>query len=183
MSTYLIHSAKGKTWKNHKYIDIKNGTYIYPKFMYDRSRKKQNEQKTAIFDEKKRLNDQKYSDYMQVELNNRSGRYSKKKYEEAKSDVRNKYKPLEDSNKKQIEANAYARIKELYKYQNSLNYKASKAISNFLAKGKSFLDKLFGKKKKTKRTTEQALALNNKLRAPSRVIKRKGFGKYSKFEG
>lgn len=27
----LVHSAKGTTWKNHKYIAIKNGRYIYPK--------------------------------------------------------------------------------------------------------------------------------------------------------
>lgn len=26
----LYHSAKGTTWKNHKYIAIKNGRYIYP---------------------------------------------------------------------------------------------------------------------------------------------------------
>lgn len=26
----LAHSAKGQTWKNHKYIAIKNGRYIYP---------------------------------------------------------------------------------------------------------------------------------------------------------
>lgn len=28
---YLEHSAKGTTWKNHKYISKKNGRYIYPK--------------------------------------------------------------------------------------------------------------------------------------------------------
>lgn len=27
---YLEHSAKGKKWKNHKYIEIRNGRYIYP---------------------------------------------------------------------------------------------------------------------------------------------------------
>jgi hypothetical protein len=27
---YLEHSAKGKTWSNHKYVAIKNGRYIYP---------------------------------------------------------------------------------------------------------------------------------------------------------
>ena len=27
---YLAHSAKGQSWKNHKYIAIKNGRYIYP---------------------------------------------------------------------------------------------------------------------------------------------------------
>lgn len=27
---WLIHSAKGTTWKDHKYIAIKNGRYIYP---------------------------------------------------------------------------------------------------------------------------------------------------------
>lgn len=26
----FYHSAKGTTWKNHKYIAIKNGRYIYP---------------------------------------------------------------------------------------------------------------------------------------------------------
>lgn len=26
----FYHSAKGSTWKNHKYIAIKNGRYIYP---------------------------------------------------------------------------------------------------------------------------------------------------------
>lgn len=26
----LIHSAKGTTWKKHKYIRIENGRYIYP---------------------------------------------------------------------------------------------------------------------------------------------------------
>lgn len=31
MATYLIHSAKGSTWKKHKYIKIVNGRYIYPK--------------------------------------------------------------------------------------------------------------------------------------------------------
>lgn len=30
-STELYHSAKGQTWKKHKYIAIKNGRYIYPK--------------------------------------------------------------------------------------------------------------------------------------------------------
>lgn len=28
--SYLMHSAKGQTWANHKYIAIKNGRYIYP---------------------------------------------------------------------------------------------------------------------------------------------------------
>lgn len=27
---YLLHSAKGSTWKEHKYIQRKNGTYYYP---------------------------------------------------------------------------------------------------------------------------------------------------------
>ena len=27
---YLEHSAKGQKWKNHKYIEIRNGRYIYP---------------------------------------------------------------------------------------------------------------------------------------------------------
>ena len=27
---YLEHSARGQTWKNHKYIAIRNGRYIYP---------------------------------------------------------------------------------------------------------------------------------------------------------
>lgn len=27
---YLSHSAKGSEWKNHKYIQKKDGTYIYP---------------------------------------------------------------------------------------------------------------------------------------------------------
>lgn len=27
---YIEHSAKGSTWKNHKYIRIENGRYIYP---------------------------------------------------------------------------------------------------------------------------------------------------------
>lgn len=31
MSAYLIHSAKGSTWKKHKYIRIVDGRYIYPK--------------------------------------------------------------------------------------------------------------------------------------------------------
>lgn len=29
MSNYLIHSKKGTTWKNHKYLRIENGKYIY----------------------------------------------------------------------------------------------------------------------------------------------------------
>ena len=29
MNYYISHSAKGTTWKNHKYIAIKNGKYIY----------------------------------------------------------------------------------------------------------------------------------------------------------
>ena len=29
--SYLAHSAKGQTWKQHKYIAIRNGRYIYPK--------------------------------------------------------------------------------------------------------------------------------------------------------
>ena len=28
--SYLEHSAKGQVWKNHKYIEIRNGRYIYP---------------------------------------------------------------------------------------------------------------------------------------------------------
>lgn len=31
MSTYILHSAKGSTWKKHKYIKIENGRYVYPK--------------------------------------------------------------------------------------------------------------------------------------------------------
>ena len=27
---YLLHSAKGSIWKEHKYIQRKNGTYYYP---------------------------------------------------------------------------------------------------------------------------------------------------------
>lgn len=29
MSNYLIHSAKGTSWKNHKYVKIVNGKYYY----------------------------------------------------------------------------------------------------------------------------------------------------------
>lgn len=36
----FYHSAKGSTWKNHKYIAIKNGRYIYPKREGARSRTK-----------------------------------------------------------------------------------------------------------------------------------------------
>lgn len=28
--TYLQHSAKGSHWKNHKYVRVENGRYIYP---------------------------------------------------------------------------------------------------------------------------------------------------------
>ncbi len=31
MRWYIEHSAKGTTWKKHKYIAIKDGRYIYPK--------------------------------------------------------------------------------------------------------------------------------------------------------
>lgn len=31
MDWYIEHSAKGTTWKKHKYIGIKNGRYVYPK--------------------------------------------------------------------------------------------------------------------------------------------------------
>lgn len=30
-STLIIHSAKGSTWKDHKYIKKIDGTYYYPK--------------------------------------------------------------------------------------------------------------------------------------------------------
>lgn len=30
-TTVIIHSAKGSTWKDHKYIKKKDGTYYYPK--------------------------------------------------------------------------------------------------------------------------------------------------------
>lgn len=29
-SKYLLHSAKGTTWKNHKYIKVEGGKYFYP---------------------------------------------------------------------------------------------------------------------------------------------------------
>lgn len=31
MSEYIVHSAKGSTWKKHKYIKIVNGVYYYGK--------------------------------------------------------------------------------------------------------------------------------------------------------
>ena len=126
------------------------------------------------------MDDQRYNDYMQIELQKRSGQLSDKQYEKAKSATRRKYEEYNKSNAKATSANAYKSIKELYKYQNSMNYKASTAISNFMAKGKSFLDKLFKKNKKPKRTTAEALAINTKLRAKDRVIKRQGFAKYGK---
>lgn len=35
-SNYLVHYAKGQTKKNPKYIEKKNGVYIYPKGMYEK---------------------------------------------------------------------------------------------------------------------------------------------------
>lgn len=29
-TTYIVHSSKGQTWKDHKYLRIENGRYIYP---------------------------------------------------------------------------------------------------------------------------------------------------------
>lgn len=174
----LAHSKKGEKWKNHKYIDIKNGRYIYPSFMYKKEAKRINEQGAAIAKNRKSIRDNKYTDYYNVEMNKRQGKYSESQYRKAKADIRNKYKKIEDSLAAQSSANAQAKIKNLYKYQNSSNYKNKNAFDNFLAKGKSFLDKLFKKNKKPKRSTEEALKRNTKLRAQNRTIKRKGLAKY-----
>lgn len=161
----LIHSAKGTKWKNHKYTSIKNGVYIYPSFMYKRDSKKANEQKRALLNDK-RKNESKYNVYKQIIKNNKA--------------VIKSYKALEESSKKNISANANKRLKLVYKYQHSLNYKTAKAIKNAAAKGKAFIDKLFKKNQKPKRTTVEALAFNTKLRAKDRVVKRKGLGKTGK---
>lgn len=43
----FYHSAKGTTWKNHKYIAIKNGRYIYPNKRQGFSARKKTNQSTA----------------------------------------------------------------------------------------------------------------------------------------
>lgn len=39
---YLAHSFKGTTWGKHKYVDIKNGKYIYPEDLAAQRRARQN---------------------------------------------------------------------------------------------------------------------------------------------
>lgn len=58
---YLAHSAKGQTWKNHKYIGIKNGRYIYPVpgLNYAQSRIENGAQR-VIEQERKRRRDPEY---------------------------------------------------------------------------------------------------------------------------
>lgn len=39
MSNYIVHSAKGSTWKNHKYYKKENGTYFYSQAEYETYKK------------------------------------------------------------------------------------------------------------------------------------------------
>lgn len=62
---YLKHSAKGQTWRNHKYTRIENGRYIYDKGGDDEPKTK-----SSILD--------KLSNYTQKGINNFSNEMSNK---------------------------------------------------------------------------------------------------------
>lgn len=63
-NVFLIHSAKGTTWKKHKYLRIENGRYIYPKnkketdtkgSIEDKLRRKQTDKKDLIISKSKTI--------------------------------------------------------------------------------------------------------------------------------
>lgn len=186
MDNNLSHSAKGHRWSQHKYIDIKNGRYIYTKKDLDKATEKYKAEQAKRRNNIKELTDKRNNEIMQISLiknrviDTNKGLMTDKEYERYIKKIRDKYDPAIESNKEASRAASVNQLKNIYKYQNSFNYKSSKAIENAIAKGKAFINKLFNKQKKTKRTTEEALLLNTKLRAKDRVIKRKGLAKYGK---
>lgn len=49
MSLYLIHSAKGTSWDEHKCISKKNGTYVYPEDEKGTEEGKESQEKNSKF--------------------------------------------------------------------------------------------------------------------------------------
>lgn len=203
---YLAHSAKGTTWskKDHKYLDIINGRYIYTKSQLEKAQQTidksddslnelikmyQGELDRRIYSAKhpetkvphgtKLAKNLGIVGYLIDHFTYNADR--KRLNEESKLPIRKAdARELQEAINKAKELkklNQQRRIANISKYQNSWNYSTRRKMKEFSAKGKAFINKLFGKKTK-KRSTSEALARNNRLRGASRTIKRKGFGKY-----
>lgn len=76
---YLEHSAKGSTWKRHKYISKKNGRYVYPKAASS------TKQKRKGINERRRERD--YDD----ERNKLVNESTRRRFQEGKKTRQNKY--------------------------------------------------------------------------------------------
>ena len=175
---YLKHYAKGQTADKHKYIAIRNGHYIYPKTAFNNYTKRMSDRQRLLLEDKKKLNTEMEGKYLQNAVENQNGKLMPNLFQRNKDEIKEHYKKQADEIDRQLKEISDAKLTNVKKYQESSNYQFTKAVKEFAAKGKSFLNKLFGKDKKPQRTTEQALKINQKLRDNTkRYIYRKGTGK------
>lgn len=119
---YISHSAKGSTWKKHKYIKIANGLYFYPDdYIGGRhignKKKSSNKKETSKNDKKKESKGKASSSKSKTEKDDKKKGLSSKKIEKLAQDViRGNY------------GNGQERIDKLGKKYNKVQYRVNQIL-------------------------------------------------------